>query len=121
MANILLVDDDAMVLATVRKMLERGGHAVTVGRDGREAIRVCEQAVPDLLLIDIIMPDKEGVETIIDVRKRWPDLPIVAMSGGGRRDASDFLHVARKLGADATIEKPFTGEALTAVIGKLLS
>ncbi len=121
MANILLVDDDAMVLATVRKMLEHGGHTVNLARDGLEAIRACEQALPDLLLIDIIMPDKEGVETIIDVRKRWPELAIVAMSGGGRRGAGDFLRVARKLGADATIEKPFSREALTAVIGRLLS
>ncbi len=80
-----------------------------------------EQDRPDLIVTDIIMPEKGGVETIIALRRADPDLPIIAISGGGRLEATDFLTMAKKLGARRTLSRPFRRDQLLGAVGECLS
>src|SRR5205807_7303003 len=88
--------------------------------DGGEAIRAFRQHPSDLLLCDLFMPGKEGLETIRELRREFPDVKIVAMSGGALNGTMDFLPVAARLGALAVLSKPFTPEALLAVVEDVL-
>jgi CheY-like chemotaxis protein len=120
MASVLVVDDEPAIRELLRLILERDGHAVTEAANGRKAMRALREAAVDLVITDIIMPEQEGMETISEIRRLWPDIKIIAMSGGGRRLSMDFLPMAERLGADLTIEKPFSPAAIaTAVTGLL--
>lgn len=121
MSAILVIDDDTAVREVIREMLSYEGHDVTIAENGREAIRVLAQATFDLVITDLIMPEQEGIETITAIRQRDPDIPIVAISGGGRLGPGDYLETARYMGADATLAKPFGRQELVAVVGRLLS
>lgn len=96
------------------------GHVVREASNGREAMRLCEEEVPDLVMTDIIMPEQEGLETIGAMRRLYPGVKVVAMSGGGRIVATDYLKTAETLGADAVLAKPFTIEEMAAIFTKLL-
>lgn len=120
MAHILLIEDEQMLRRTLRSMLERAGHSVAEAEDGNEGLAQFKVARPDLVLTDIIMPNREGVETITEIRRQAPDLPIIAMSGGGSRGGELFLTLAEGLGASATLSKPIRqAELLAAVAGCL--
>lgn len=116
MARILLVDDDELLRNVLALTLRKMGHAVSEARNGREAVERCAEFLPDLLLTDLIMPEQEGLETITTIRLRHPTVKVIAMSGGGRGDATDYLNIARLLGADRTLQKPFTQEAMAQAI-----
>jgi CheY-like chemotaxis protein len=111
MANILVVDDDSAVLATARLILERGGHHVDIANDGRTGINLVLSGKPDLMLVDIFMPDMDGLEAIRIIHRSQPGLPIVVMSGNRFRTSNvpspDFLHMATALGAVSSLPKPF--------------
>ena len=107
MACILVVDDEEVVRVTLRQMLEKAGHQVFEAENGVEALRVFEKREADLVITDIIMPEKEGIETIMELRQRKPDLKIIAMSGGGRTGNREYLHLAKSFGADNVLPKPF--------------
>ncbi|MEE8189246.1 MAG: response regulator [Kiloniellales bacterium] len=107
MAHILIIDDEDELRSTLRHMLEHDGHEVTEAANGAEGLRHYERESPDLIITDIIMPEKEGVETILALKRADPDLPIIAISGGGRLSATDFLSMAKKLGARQALSKPF--------------
>ncbi len=107
MASILVVDDEELVRATLREMLEQAGHEVFEAANGVEALKSFDDRAVDLVITDIIMPEKEGIETILDLRKRAPELKIVAISGGGRSANFDFLKMASMLGACEVLAKPF--------------
>lgn len=121
MAQILLIDDEEMVRMTVRQILEMAGHSVTEAHDGEQGIKMLQESLPELVISDLIMPNKEGVETIAEIRGAHPHLPIIAMSGGGRIGATDFLEVAKKIGANRTLPKPFEPEDVLAVVDDLLA
>lgn len=114
--RVLLIDDEQMVRKIVRKMLERGGHEVTEAENGRLGLQQLKTATFDLVITDIIMPEMEGVETLMTVREQYPSVKVIAMSGGGRTGNIDFLSAAEKLGASAILHKPFTLEALSTAI-----
>ncbi|KZC98310.1 hypothetical protein AUP43_03780 [Oceanibaculum pacificum] len=120
MATLLLIEDDLMVRATLRQILERAGHVVIEADHGGEGLSKLEQQHIDLMITDIIMPEKEGIETIIEARRRHPQLPIMAISGGGRTRNMDFLEVARQAGADSTMAKPLRAQQLVDEIDQLL-
>ncbi len=120
MAKILLVDDNADYLAAQTEFLGRAGHQVSTAADGNEALREAGKAAYDLLITDIIMPEREGLETIAVIRKMVPAMKIIAVSGGGRLGARDYLSAARMLGASRTLAKPFSGEELLDVIDAVL-
>ncbi|MCG8511626.1 MAG: response regulator [Rhodospirillales bacterium] len=120
MALILLVDDEFLVRYSMRMMLEAGGHDVNEAPNGEEALAQLAEHPCDVLIVDLVMPSKDGVETILEVRKRYPDLPIIAISGGGPAGRIDRLDAARLFGADAALAKPFTEALLNGEVDKLL-
>jgi DNA-binding response OmpR family regulator len=120
MARILLVDDEKNVRFTLAKALKNHHHEVFEAGDGNEALKLLQETEIDLVVTDIIMPNREGLETIQEIRMNWPDVKIVAISGGGRVRNAEFLKVARKMGADTVLKKPFSMNAFTDEVRKLL-
>ncbi len=120
MARILIVDDEELVRLTLRQILEGSGHTVVEAENGNNAFRVLEDVGADLVITDLLMPEKEGLETIGELRRSWPDVKIVAMSGGGRLNGRDFLDIARKLGAHDILSKPFGAKQLRDLVSNVL-
>src|SRR5664279_2444131 len=106
MAKILVIDDEPSILLMIKKMLEKAGHEVEMALNGKEGMQIFENNKADLLITDIIMPEKEGLETIVEMRKKYPDLKIIAISGGGRISADGYLPGAKLLGANMVFQKP---------------
>jgi CheY-like chemotaxis protein len=121
MARIIIIDDEDELRSMLRQMLEQAGHEVTEAVNGAEGIQSYERDRHDLIITDIIMPEKEGVETIIALRRADPDLPIIAISGGGRLEATDFLTMTKKLGARRTLSKPFRRDQLLEAVDECLA
>jgi len=95
-------------------------YEVVCAADGEEGFRIFERASPQLIITDLIMPNKEGIETIVEIRSRDPTIPIIAISGGARNDNIHFLQMARKLGANESLAKPFAWDQLIAAVRRLL-
>jgi DNA-binding response OmpR family regulator len=112
MPKILVIEDDVMVRNTIDKILRHGGYDVVMAEDGARGVTSFRAEKPDLVLTDIIMPEREGIATIVEIRRERPDAKIIAMSGGGRIGSADFLGMARKLGANDIIRKPFLPQDL---------
>ena len=112
MTQVLLVDDDDLARNTIQLMLERAGYQVRSTGTGREALELCRQALPDLVVTDLIMPETDGLELIQELRKLNPEVRILAISGGGRLNANEYLTVAKKFGAVAILSKPFSNQEL---------
>lgn len=121
MAHILLVDDDDLFRNMLGITLGKLGHTVVPARDGREAMRLFRvMPAVELVLTDLVMPEKEGIETIRELRALKPDVKIVAMTGGNPSDAKDYLKMASLMGAARTLNKPFSQEELVAAIAAVL-
>lgn len=120
MATILVVEDEEAFRLMLTEMLKREGHSVMTAANGREAIALAQCNAFDLVITDLIMPEKEGIETILDLRKIAPGVRIIAMSGGGRGSARDYLHAAAQLGASQTLSKPFSRSQLLDAIAAAL-
>ena len=115
--HVLLVEDDDELRRALRSDLERLGCKVTEAKNGDEAIRAHQREQSDVVLIDLIMPGKEGVETIAELRKQYASLPLVAMSGGGVGPADTYLKLATHMGASEVLRKPFTREQMAKALG----
>ena len=120
MARILLIEDDDELRKVIAQSLARVGHEVFQAAEGSEGLNLFHGGDFDLVLTDLVMPGKEGVETIIELRRERPALKIIAMSGGMPRSAF-YLNLAGHLGAQRTIEKPFTPTDLIRTIDELLA
>ena len=109
MATILIIEDDEQLREFLRLALEGEGHTVTLTQNGAEGVTRYRQTPTDLILIDIFMPEKEGLEVIMELRRGFPTIKIIAMSGGSDRTHLHFnaLDLAKKLGAFRTLTKPF--------------
>jgi two-component system chemotaxis response regulator CheY len=105
--RILVVDDEDRLRRAVRTVLERAGYEVREARSGQEAVRLWREEESDLVITDIHMPDKDGIETILELRALSPSLPIIAVSGSGERKCRDLLQDAKLLGTVQTLDKPF--------------
>src|SRR5688572_12189200 len=116
MARILLIDDDEPFRGMLRMMLTQLGHEVREARDGKEGIASYVREGADLVITDIVMPEKEGLETIMELRRKHGAKKIIAMSGGGHMAPSDYLRIARQMGATRIIEKPFASESIIAAV-----
>lgn len=114
--RILVIDDDSLLRQTIRRMLESAGHCVVEASNGRTGLEAFRNNPVDAVVTDIIMPEKEGIETIREIRAANGAIPIVAISGGGRNQYMEFLTIAKKLGATATLAKPFRKEQLLATL-----
>jgi two-component system, chemotaxis family, chemotaxis protein CheY len=117
---ILVIDDDPLMRSSLRTVLEGKGYAVDTLPDGRRAPAMVEQTRPDAVITDIVMPESEGIETIVAIRAVAPDLPIIAISGGGQILEAEFLDMALQLGATAALRKPFELAQLMATLERLL-
>ena len=121
MPLVLIVDDEPAVRQTVREILEEEGHAVIEAPDGKAGLWLFRETRPDLAIVDLFMPEKEGIETIVDMRAANPDAKIIAMSGGGRFGTTGLLDGVTDLGATATLAKPFRREGLLAAVARAMS
>lgn len=120
MKKILVIDDDAGVRGTIVRILERKGYQTLVAADGARGLSMCRREPPDLVITDIIMPEKEGLETIREIRKERSDIKVLAISGGGRLGNIDYLAIAGMLGADAVLPKPFAPTELLEVVQRCI-
>jgi CheY-like chemotaxis protein len=120
MARILVVDDDDQVRGMLRQMLGRLQHDVIDVNSGDKAIKTYRESPTDLIIMDLIMPDKEGIETITEIRREFPQARIIAMSGGGRIGPNNYLELAKKLGARRTLAKPFDLKEIQQAISETL-
>lgn len=121
MAKILVLDDEPSILLMITKMLEKEGYEVSVALNGKEGMRLFEMEKPDLLITDIIMPEKEGLETIFELRKKHPELKIIAISGGGRISPNGYLPGAKLLGANMVFQKPLVQKDFLNAVSLLLN
>ncbi len=121
MARILIIDDDDQIRKMLRLTLNAAGFDVVEAQDGKIAMKLFHQNLTvDLVITDLIMPEKEGIETIIELRRDFPNVPIIAISGGGRIDPNDYLLLAKKLGAQITLEKPFSRKDIINAVNELI-
>ena len=120
MARILIIDDDVQILDMLRQTLEHEGYEVVDAADGKKGIRLYRENPADLIITDIVMPEKEGIETIIELKQDFPDVKIIAISGGGQIRPEGYLSMAKKLGAQYTFSKPFERKELLSAIRELI-
>ena len=120
MARILIIEDDEIVRGLIKRVLEKKDYEVLEAADGREGVQVYKEEPVDLIITDIIMPHKEGLETIRELIAENPDVKIIAISGGGRVSPYDYLEMAEKFGAVKTFEKPFEWDELIEAIEEIL-
>jgi len=119
MTRILIIDDDSQIRGMLRQMLEKEGYEVAEAADGKIGIRIQKQSPANIVITDIIMPDKEGLETIRELIQENPDLKIIAMSGGGLIGPQHYLKIAQGFGAVRTFMKPIEREELLAAIREI--
>jgi DNA-binding response OmpR family regulator len=115
-ARVLLVDDDPFVRRVVCAFLQRAGHEVIEAGDGEEGLERFDEARPDLVITDILMPRMNGLEMMVEMRRRGEAVPLIAMSGGGRQGQESVLLLARDLGARQVFAKPLDMLALLSAV-----
>jgi DNA-binding response OmpR family regulator len=120
MARILIIEDDDLLRHMLRQGLEEAGYEVVEARNGEEGLQRYHAAPADLIITDILMPEKEGLETIIELRREVPGVKIIAISGGGQIGNLTFLEVARHLGAQRVLQKPFKLPEMLAAVREVL-
>ena len=121
MQTVLIVDDDEETRTVLQAVLRKAGFMAYVVGTGEEAVRLCRSQRIDVVLLDIWMPEKDGLETLMDIRRGAPEAKIVAMSGGGKLGSMHPLAFASRLGAKRTLTKPFTHEQLVAAVSDTLA
>jgi DNA-binding response OmpR family regulator len=117
--RILVVDDNEDLRTTIQALLQADGFEVAVAADGEAALLLHRAHPADVVVTDLFMPDKDGIETIIELKKLYPTVKIVAMSGWTSTQGSDYLQVAREIGAAVTLQKPFDPLELSRVVRQL--
>jgi len=120
MARILIIDDDVKFLKMFRQMLERAGHTVIDAPNGEIGAKRFREDRTELIIIDIFMPEKEGLETIRELKQEFPMVRIIAISGGGRNGELSYLKAAEELGADRSFTKPFERQEMLEAIQELI-
>ena len=120
MERILIIDDEQPIRSMLRLMLERDGYEVVEAPDGIEGIKAYRQNPTDLIITDLIMPNKDGIGMIIELQKEYPDVKIIAMSGGGLNKPEGYLKGAKKLGATCTLTKPIDREKMLRAVKNIL-
>ena len=122
--RLLVIDDDDLVRAALTDMLQTAGFEVVTASNGRLGLEMLDSTPVDAIITDILMPEQEGLETIREARRRFPDVRILAISGGGTGAGgveTQLLRFAESFGADQTLPKPFTASQLVAAVRALLA
>ncbi|MBU0469136.1 MAG: response regulator [Candidatus Omnitrophica bacterium] len=120
MIKILLIEDNEVMRETLKELLERNSYEVLAASDGEEGTKLYNKFLPDLVITDLIMPNKGGLRTIVDLKQQTPSLKIIAISGGGTLEAEQYLNASKFLKADKTLKKPFSNEQLLERIKELI-
>ncbi len=120
MATILIIEDEELARLSMCEVLTAEGHRVIEAKDGVEGMTLQRSRPADLVVTDIFMPRKDGVETIVELRKAFPGLPIIAVSGGGSMKNLDYLQFAEKFGACRVLIKPVVAEDLVEAVSSCL-
>jgi CheY-like chemotaxis protein len=119
-ARILIIDDEDQTRRMLQQVLTRAGYEVVEACNGNEGLQRFRDRPTDLVITDILMPEKEGLETIIDIRREFPAVKIIAISGGGRAGNLHFLDMAKRLGAQHILQKPFELQEMLTAVSDLL-
>ena len=120
MKQILVIDDESQIRSMLKKMLEREGFDVITAFDGKEGMKLFRENPADLVITDIIMPEKEGFEIIMELKKSSPNVPVIAISGGGKNSPDGYLNIAKKFGAKAIFKKPVENKELLKAVKRAL-
>jgi DNA-binding NtrC family response regulator len=120
MPTLLIIEDDHHILLMIKRMLEPLGYEIKLASDGNEGLEMFHKFEVDLVITDIIMPEKEGLEIIREMRRERPNLQIIAMSGGGKISADNYLETAKIFGAAKILEKPFSRTQMVSAVQHLL-
>ena len=118
-ACILIIDDEAPIRDMLKQMLEKESYTVEEAKNGGDALKLVAHNPIDLVIVDIFMPNKDGLGVILELQKKFPHIKIIAISGGGRR-GPDYLPIAKKLGAQHILTKPFERQELLSAVGSVL-
>ena len=121
MAHILVIDDDPAALEAVTIVLEDEGHTTITAADGNAGIQLIGEQPFDLVITDLIMPEKEGIETLMEIKEKHAPLKVMVMSGGERSPDGLYLSIAETVGADGVLAKPFTSSELLGTVNKILA
>ena len=121
MTSILVADDAKLVRITLRKILESAGYTSLGAKDGAEAVEIYRKKKPDLVIVDIVMPIKDGVRTFLELRGFDAKAKIIAMSAGARSGKIDYLSLTKRIGANGILAKPFTRATVLALVGQILA
>jgi DNA-binding response OmpR family regulator len=121
MKHVLIVDDDDQIRGLLCETFGQAGYDTLSAANGLEALEMVNELPCDIIIADILMPEKEGIELIMDLRLQRPDMPIIAMSGGGHVGAGKYLGIAERLGVKATFQKPFDRRELLRTVEGLLA
>lgn len=121
MEKILIIDDEEFIRKMLRKLFEKNNYEVIDAINGSQGVQLFKEHHPDLIITDLIMPEKEGLETIIEIRKLNSDIKIIAMSGGGIVEPEMYLNLSKKFGAQYSFAKPIDNEELLLAVKNLLS
>jgi len=119
--RILVIDDDTLTLDVLKRMLEVEGYEVLTASNGQEGIDIFHQSTIDLVITDLVMPVKDGLRTIMELRQEKPDLPIIAISAGGAIPKERYLTLAQYLGDIITLPKPFRRKEIVETVYKMFN
>jgi CheY-like chemotaxis protein len=119
--HVLVIDDEQYITRLLARVLAKAGYKTTVAGDGKEGVQRFREDPADVVIVDIFMPDMDGLEVIRELRKDFPQARFIAISGGGQMGMPDFLPTARKLGAQHILQKPIKNEKLLQTIKEVLS
>jgi CheY-like chemotaxis protein len=120
MASILLVDDDDQFRTMLSEVLTQAGYQVQEASNGQQALDLYANQPPDLVITDLVMPQKEGLEMIVELKRLYPEARVIAISGGGRNGPQDYLKMARAFGARRVLAKPFLHREILEAITQVL-
>ncbi len=117
---ILLIDDDVQLRMVLARALGKSGYDVREAENGQQALERISEKMPRLVITDLVMPDRDGLELIKEMGSRYPELPVIAMSGNAGSAKGDLLKVALRMGACATLPKPFSIQEITDLVAQVL-
>jgi len=118
--KILVIEDNELMCSILKELLENAGFTVIDAPDGKVGMRLYRENDVDLVITDIIMPEKEGIETIRELKQENPDVKIIAVSGGGRINSMDYLQIAERLGVQRTFTKPYDEDEILKAVNELI-